>query len=116
MGGVAGEVSPAHGFSAVARRSEADHLIMYGPPRICKVRPADEGSLHKCIRPLASGPLLRPGLDEIRAPRSQINASGLLPAFFAGAYDALVHCLVITITNLAVGGGAAQLNAGTRRS
>lgn len=26
-------------------------------------------SLHKCIRPLASGPLLRPGHDEIRARR-----------------------------------------------
>ena len=44
----------------------------------------DGTSLHKCIRPLASGPLLRPGLDEIRAPRSQINASGLLPAFLQG--------------------------------
>lgn len=31
----------------------------------------DEGSLHKCIRPLASGLRLQPGHDEIRTHRSQ---------------------------------------------
>jgi transposase len=43
----------------------------------CMVRPAiarflasDEDSLHKCIRPLASGLRLQPGHDEIRARRS----------------------------------------------
>ena len=42
----------------------------------CMVRPAiarfltsDEDSLHKCIRPLASGLRLQPGHDEIRAHR-----------------------------------------------
>ncbi len=41
---------------------------MYGPPRRCKDQFRSDGpSLHKCIRPLASGPLLRPGHDEIRA-------------------------------------------------
>jgi transposase-like protein len=32
---------------------------------------SDEGSLHKCIRPLASGLRLQPGHDEIRTHRSQ---------------------------------------------
>ena len=37
---------------------------MYGPPRPCKARScSDESSLHKCIRPLASGLLLQPGHD-----------------------------------------------------
>jgi len=43
---------------------------MYGPPRRCKalwVLTFD--SLRKCIRPLASGLLLQPGHDEIRARR-----------------------------------------------
>jgi putative transposase len=49
---------------------------MYGPPRPCKARGrSDEDSLLKCIRPLASGLLLQPGHDEIRARRSQINGS-----------------------------------------
>ena len=43
---------------------------MYGPPRDCKVLEFDEDSLHKCIRPLASGLRLQPGHDEIRAQRS----------------------------------------------
>lgn len=51
---------------------------MYGPPRRCKVRfPSDDASLHKCIRPLASGPLLRPGHDEIRARPFSNNCLGL---------------------------------------
>ena len=33
---------------------------------------SDDNSLRKCIRPLASGPLLRPGHDEIHALRSHI--------------------------------------------
>jgi hypothetical protein len=45
---------------------------MYGPPRRCKDRgEMIEDSSHKCIRPLASEPLLQPGHDEIRAHRSQ---------------------------------------------
>ena len=48
---------------------------VWSAPRLqgCRAWPF---GLRKCIRPLASGPLLRPGLDEIRAYRSQINASG----------------------------------------
>ena len=46
----------------------------------CMVRPVraraviafDDSSLHKCIRPLASGLLLQPGHDEIRTRRSRI--------------------------------------------
>ncbi len=38
--------------------------------RPCKVLDRfDDFSLHKCIRPLASGLLLQPGHDEIRAHR-----------------------------------------------
>ena len=49
---------------------------MYDLPRPGKDRGrSDDGSPPKCIRPLASGPLLRPGHDEIRALRSQINGS-----------------------------------------
>ena len=49
---------------------------MYDLPRPGKVREgSDEGSPPKCIRPLASGLLLQPGHDEIRAHGSQINAS-----------------------------------------
>jgi putative transposase len=46
---------------------------MYGPPRPCKGsrHRRRRFQLHKCIRPLASGPLLQPGHDEIRARRSQ---------------------------------------------
>jgi len=44
---------------------------MYDPPRRCKGHRVDVEQLHKCIRPLASGPLLRPGHDEMRTPRSQ---------------------------------------------
>ncbi len=41
---------------------------MYGRPRRCKDQFLSDGpSLHKCIRPIASRPLLRPGHDEIRA-------------------------------------------------
>ena len=36
---------------------------------------SDDDSSRKCIRPLASGLLLQPGHDEIRAHRSQINGS-----------------------------------------
>ena len=76
---------------------------MYGPPRPCKGRgSADDDSLHKCIRPLASGPLLRPGHDEIRAHRSQINGTGTRPVFLHRVYDAVVNCFVITFPNLAV--------------
>ena len=44
---------------------------MYGPPCRCKERSWRRHSLRKCIRPLASGLLLQPGHDEIRAPRSR---------------------------------------------
>ena len=44
---------------------------MYDPPCLCKGRRADVEQLHKCIRPLASGPLLRLGHDEIRTLCSQ---------------------------------------------
>src|SRR5580765_1512455 len=47
---------------------------MYDLPRPGKVRDrVDDGSPPKCIRPLASGLLLQPGHDEIRAHSSQIN-------------------------------------------
>ena len=57
---------------------------MYGPPRLCKdqVR-SDSSSLHKCIRPLASGLRLQPGHDEIRARRSRILARAWVARFFA---------------------------------
>jgi len=49
---------------------------MYDLPHPGKGRcRSDEGSPPKCIRPLASGLLLQPGHDEIRALRSQINGS-----------------------------------------
>src|SRR5271169_594608 len=49
---------------------------MYDLPRPGKGRcRSDDGSPPKCIRPLASGLLLQPGHDEIRALRSQINGS-----------------------------------------
>src|SRR5450631_2813349 len=55
---------------------------MYDLPRPGKVRDRfDDGSPPKCIRPLASGLLLQPGHDEIRALRSQINGSCRSTAF-----------------------------------
>ena len=49
---------------------------MYDLPRPGKgLGRSDDGSPPKCIRPLASGLLLQPGHDEIRALRSQINGS-----------------------------------------
>ena len=49
---------------------------MYDLPRPGKgLGRSDDGSPPKCIRPLASGLLLQPGHDEIRAHRSQINGS-----------------------------------------
>jgi len=75
----------------------------YGPPRPCKGFDGPDGSsLHKCIRPLASGLLLQSGHDEIRAHRSRITGSGAKPAFLPRAYAALINCLVITIPLLAV--------------
>ncbi|MGY3408324.1 hypothetical protein ACVWZV_004437 [Bradyrhizobium sp. GM5.1] len=65
---------------------------------------------------LASGPLLRPGHDEIRACRSQINGSGSKPAFLHRVYGAPIDCFVITFTNLAVWNKRDQLKAGSRRS
>jgi transposase len=50
--------------------------------------------LSKCIRPLASGLLLQPGHDEIRAHRSQLKRS-CIGTFFDRAYDAPIDCLVI---------------------
>ena len=59
---------------------------MYGPPRRCKdlwsILTID--SLRKCIRPLASGLLLQPGHDEIRARRFHKACSGRPPAFGEG--------------------------------
>ena len=75
---------------------------MYGPPRPCKSRGrSDLDSLPKCIRPLASGLLLQPGHDEIRALRSHIMVRARA-RFFARAYDAPIDCLVITSSNLAI--------------
>ena len=49
---------------------------MYDLPCLSKgLGRSDDGSPPKCIRPLASGPRLRPGHDEIRARRSQISSS-----------------------------------------
>ena len=76
---------------------------MYGPPRPCKGFDGPDGSsLHKCIRPLASGLLLQSVHDEIRAHRSRITGWGAKPAFLPRAYAALINCLVITIPLLAV--------------
>jgi transposase len=59
----------------------------------CMVRPViardigyrlTKNSLHKCIRPLASGLLLQPGHDEIRARRFQINTRAGSPVFYTG--------------------------------
>jgi hypothetical protein len=56
----------------------------------CMVRPViardfgyrlTKNSLRKCIRPLASGLLLQPGHDEIRARRFQINVRAGRPFF-----------------------------------
>lgn len=55
---------------------------MYDLPHPGKGRvSADDRSTLKCIRPLASGPLLRPGHDEIRAHRSQIVVRALARFF-----------------------------------
>jgi putative transposase len=55
---------------------------MYGPPRLRKpVARRVDNSPRKCIRPLASGPRLRPGHDEICARRSYKTGSGFAPAF-----------------------------------
>jgi hypothetical protein len=71
---------------------------MYGPPHPCKaLERSDDDSLLKCIRPLASGLLLQPGLDEIRVHGSQINTAGTRPTFPERAYGAPIDCLVITI-------------------
>ena len=57
---------------------------MYDPPHLCKGHWADVEQLHKCIRPLASGPLLRPGHDEMRTPRSQQMLRARCPFFCTG--------------------------------
>ena len=51
---------------------------MYGPPRPLQgpLEHFDDDSLRKCIRPLASGLLLQPGHDEIRARRFHISLFG----------------------------------------
>src|SRR6476620_585690 len=70
---------------------------MYDLPRPGKVRDrVDDGSPPKCIRPLASGLLLQPGHDEIRAHSSQINGPCTEHAFLPRAYSALIDCFVIT--------------------
>ncbi len=47
---------------------------IYGPPCPCKGRSsADDDRLHKCICALASGALLRPGHEEIRAQSQSIT-------------------------------------------
>ena len=43
-----------------------------------------KNSLRKCIRPLASGLLLQPGHDEIRARRFQIKRRADCPFFIPG--------------------------------
>ena len=63
---------PCHGAEPKSASDSAPEK-MYDLPRPGKGRGcSDDGSPPKCIRPLASGPLLRPGHDEIRTPRSQI--------------------------------------------
>ena len=70
---------------------------MYDLPHPGKGRcRSDEGSPPKCIRPLASGLLLQPGHDEIRACRSQIMVRARA-RFFARAYDTPIDCLVILL-------------------
>jgi hypothetical protein len=57
---------------------------MYGPPRPCKVLGHDDGELRECIRPLASGIMVR-----ARA------------RFFARAYETPIDCLVILAPDFA---------------
>ena len=74
---------------------------MYDPPLPGKALVgSDEDSSPKCIRPLASEPLLRPGHDEIHTLRSRIIVRAEA-RFLARVYDALNNCFVITFTSLA---------------
>ncbi len=50
-------------------------------PVVARILSGDDTSLRKCIRPLASGLLLQPGHDEMRASCFQIASSGTGPAF-----------------------------------
>lgn len=90
---------------------------MYGLPRPCKgLDHFDDCSLHKCIRPLASGLWLQPGHDEIRAHRSRLIGPGTKPVFLPRVYVALINCLVIILPSLAVFERDDQAYAGSRRS
>jgi hypothetical protein len=74
---------------------------MYGPPRPCKVFGHDNGD--RCVNvswPLASGLLLQPGHDEIRACRSQITVRAR-----GRAYDTPIGCLVILLEPRNLWGG-----------
>src|SRR5260221_9351928 len=66
---------------------------MYGPPPPCRGRDRpNDSSLHKCIRPLASGLLFRPGHDQIRAHRSRLISPGTELVFLSRAYVASINC------------------------
>ena len=54
---------------------------VWSAPPIARFLASDEGSPHKCIRPLASGLRLQPGHDEIRAQRSSDKWFGQEPVF-----------------------------------
>jgi hypothetical protein len=85
---------------------------MYDPPCLCKGLRADDKQLHKCIRPLASGPLLRPGHDESRNATFPINSAGIAPIFLHRVYAALIVCLVIMLSGLAIWTGQSLCEAG----
>ena len=90
---------------------------MYGPPRRCKVfRSAVRSSLRKCIRPLASGLLLQPGHDEMRAHRSQQMVRAKGARFFDRAYDAPINCSDISPWTSQFNERDAQACAGAIRS
>lgn len=55
--------------------------VMYGPLCRCRVLRWRRLGFRKCIRPPASGPVFRPGHDEIRTVGFQIAGSGAKLAF-----------------------------------
>ena len=74
------------------------------------------GAVHRCIRPLASRPLLRPGHDEIRAHRSQINTSGRGPFSLKGLTTRRSTVSSSLSANLAICRPGDYAKVGSRRS
>ena len=65
---------------------------VWSAPPLQGFRSAVGSSLRKCIRPLASGLLLQPGRDVMRAHRSQQMVRAQEARFFDRAYDAPINC------------------------